>query len=86
MIKVCPFCGHKLKQIISEGITTCSNCERVFDSCTTNKILSASWMIRKYHFNIDDLNLKSNEKETINKCIVEQGLSHDEFIDFLTKV
>lgn len=84
MIKVCPFCGHKLKQIISDGITTCSNCERVFDSCHTNKILSASWMIRKYHFNIDQLDLEESQKEILNKYIVEQGLSHDEFIAFLS--
>lgn len=85
MIKVCPFCGHKLKKIISDGITTCLNCERVFDSCSTNKILSASWMLRKYHCDIDKLELEEAEKEILNKCIIEKCMSHDEFIQFLSR-
>lgn len=86
MIRICPFCGHKLKNCISEGITTCSNCERVFDSSRKNKILSASWMVRKWHADLENLDLKEEDKKIIQDYIVEKLFSHDEFLKVIDKL
>lgn len=86
MIRICPFCGHKLKNFISDGITTCSNCERVFDSSRKNKVLSASWMIRKWHVDLEVLDLKEEDKKIIQEYIVEKLFSHDEFLEIIDKL
>mgnify|MGYP000900751624 CR=1 FL=1 len=51
MIELCPHCGHKLKHPILRGITSCSNCNRVFDSSPFNRILSTAWLVRRHHIN-----------------------------------
>lgn len=86
MIRICPFCGHKLKNTISEGITTCSNCERVFDSCRKNYLLSASWMVRKWHIDLDSIDLNEEDKKIIQEFIVEKDMSHDEFLKVMRSI
>lgn len=45
----CPFCGYALKPKLENGITTCVNCDRLFDSSPINRVLSAAWAIRRWH-------------------------------------
>ena len=85
MIQLCPYCGFKIGHALVDGITTCDNCLRIFDSSTLNKILSASWVVRKWH--IEDpsvlefkFGFSPEEIAPVQKFVIEQGLCHEEFI------
>ena len=93
MISYCPYCGHSLKKVLTgEGFSTCSHCNRLFDSCRKNRLLSAAWAVRKRHlFCLEQLEfyykLEPDELKIIEKYIIEEGYSHDEFlkaIDLIT--
>ncbi len=68
----CPFCGHKLKLPLKDGVSNCLNCKRTFDNSTKNYLLSIAWMVRKYNFQTDIKIVKEN--------IV---MSHEEFSKYL---
>jgi len=50
MIVLCPYCGQKLSKALTEGISSCDNCMRVFDSSSFYKILSACWIAKKWNW------------------------------------
>lgn len=81
---LCPYCGHKLPQILVEGISSCTNCRRCCDSTQENKLLSLAWVVRK--FNITDTETLVNrylvskeDVEFVVKFVAEECLSHEEF-------
>jgi hypothetical protein len=86
LICICPFCGHRIGRPIEDGITTCSNCQRVFDTTPYHRILSAAWLIRKQNlYNLEAIKgsmecLTDCELKILDKYIIEQDLHHDEFL------
>lgn len=88
MIKYCPECGHHLPHELTNGITSCQNCRRVFDSSHHNRILSAAWAVRRRH--IEDpyflssfCGLEFSEAEMLVQVVGVQCFNHDEFSRFL---
>jgi hypothetical protein len=94
MIKLCPFCGYKLSSmlmLVNDGITTCDNCNRVFDSSIYHRLLSAAWMVRRWH--VEDVeSLKQRfgfseaESNLLYKYVIENRYSHDDFIKVLDEI
>lgn len=91
MVDYCVFCGFKLGQAIKDdGITSCENCGRIFDSSRENRILSAAWMCRKQHQQYaiclkERYDLSDADVELLQKYVIDQSFSHDEFYAFLRK-
>lgn len=88
MIYFCPACGCKLGRPIRDGITTCINCNHVFDTCDYNKTLSASWMVRRWNIFDPEIikekcDLSEKDMEIIDFYIIQSGYVHDEFIKML---
>lgn len=88
MIHICPFCGRNISKVIISGITTCNNCQRVFDSSSMNKMLSAAWyIIRNNNDNIDFVSdlfkLTDKEKSIVNQYLIEDNYYHDDFYRIL---
>jgi len=83
----CPFCGHSLQQRLYDGISSCSNCCRIFDSSQKNRLLSAAWCIRHLNLETKDLlnynQLTSVELEFLEKYVFDKGYSHDELLKVL---
>ena len=91
MIQLCPFCGYKLRRPLHDGITTCDHCGRVFDSSAYNRILSAAWMVRRWH--IEDSNIfksKFGFSETVvnlvENYVIDLGYSHDQLVATLKDI
>lgn len=87
MIDLCPFCGHRLYQALGDGIATCNNCSRVFDSCPLNRLLSAGWVVRKKNYD-DPQDLVregfTEEEAYVAICFVyENEYSPDEYLKAL---
>ena len=85
MIYSCPFCGRKISRAIRDGITTCNNCSRVFDSSSYHRILAAAWVARLQDmYNIEalqaSLELTDCEASIIQKYVIEKNFNHDELI------
>ena len=88
MIVLCPFCGYSLSEKLNDGISTCENCNRVFDSSDRNRILAASWAARRWHLNDAQVleskfNLTRDECCLINQYVIQLLYSHDEFSKML---
>lgn len=88
MIFFCPHCGFQIKPPLADGLAACDSCERVFDTFNLNKILAASWLVRKWrlydlHKIQEKCDLSEKELDIINECIVENDMTHDEFIKYL---
>lgn len=71
-----------------DGISTCDNCCRVFDSSLYHRTLSASWIARKWHVeDADTLEYKfgflPEEIKLVCEHVVEKGCSHEEFVKIL---
>ena len=49
-IFVCPFCGHNMPEGLLDGFASCDHCKRVFESSLQNRLLSASWLIKKHNY------------------------------------
>ena len=89
MIKTCPFCGHDLSKELIDGLTSCGNCGQIFDASDMNQLLSAGWLIRKHHYNHDQLKwhtkLDDHFLRMAMKMVGEENLSHQEYLKYLTK-
>jgi ribosomal protein L37AE/L43A len=88
MIRLCPFCGHTLGRKLTDGITTCSGCQRVFETSKYHRLLSAGWVVRKWHVeDVDTLihkfDFTEEEAEIVYKYVVDGCMSHDEFLKVL---
>jgi Zn-finger nucleic acid-binding protein len=90
MIKSCPFCGHSLQKELQDGLTSCCNCEQVFDTSELNKLLSASWLVRKNHYNREQLKWHTKLDDELITLVMtfvsENSYSHQEFIQFLKRL
>ena len=89
MIYLCPFCGRNLDYKLEDGITTCSNCGRVFDSSSYHKMLAAGWAVRRWHlYDLEALskkcNLNPSEADILNYYVIALDYPHDEFCHLLT--
>lgn len=89
MINNCPNCGFSLQKELSDGISHCKHCNKVFDSSVFNEILSASWQLRKQNVSLEQLEWQTKlDKDLANfvhyfVCIL--GYSHDELLKLLKK-
>lgn len=87
-IYLCPYCGRSPGRTLGDGITTCENCQRVFDSSTFHKILSASWVARRHNVNdievlLHKCDLERSHAELVMKYISDELYTHDEFMHIL---
>lgn len=88
MIMACPFCGTYIPEVLNDGLASCLHCSRVFDSSTTNRLLSASWLIRKNKYHgveqlISDTKLSEPEAILVYSLVEEKCYSYDEFFKAL---
>lgn len=87
MITYCPHCGHSLSHAIVHGITSCNNCNRVFDSSPFNRLLSAAWLVRKRHIDQRDpllhMGYSLDEADLVIEFVAEGCYSHEDFRDLL---
>lgn len=88
MIALCPYCGAKLNKKLLEGISSCDNCLRIFDSSSFHKILSAFWIAKKWNWCEltlqSELNLNSEELLMVSESI-NNDYNYEEFFQFLKK-
>lgn len=86
MIVLCPYCGEKLDKKLTEGITSCDNCLRVFDSSSFHRVLSAFWVVKKWNWCETSIQAKFNltpeELLIVSELIVNQ-YTYDEFFNIL---
>jgi hypothetical protein len=90
MIRLCPFCGIKLSRMLSDGITTCDNCNRIFDSSIYHRILSAAWMVRRWHVwdvaTLQKVGISEEDANMVYKYVAEEMLTHEEFMNMLNDI
>ncbi len=84
----CPHCGHHLPKVLRDGISSCPNCRRIFDSCRFNQILSLSWAVRKEHIDnsehlINYFGASEKDARFLVDHVYDDCLSHEEFFKFL---
>lgn len=86
MVNLCPFCGNFLMSPIHfSGITSCQNCNRIFDDADWVRILCAAWACRKNPM-IDPGYLKDEyqlNEEQANFIQQHLECSHDEIYHLL---
>lgn len=75
MLLCCPYCGSKIANPINDGISSCSNCHRLFDSSPYNRILSTCWYVRKHH--IVDLDLLKHHGIPEPDALISLALAYD---------
>jgi hypothetical protein len=84
MIYLCPFCGRDLDRKLTEGITSCQNCGRVFDSSPFHRILSAAWAISRWHTNLEKIvekyDLEPTEINVLNHYVVGLDYDHEQLL------
>lgn len=88
MIELCPHCGHHLPQSISDGITGCTHCRRVFDSSHFNRLLSTSWLVRRKQISdvetlIQRWGVKPDDAAFVIENVVDECMGQEEFFHFL---
>ena len=90
MILACPHCGFDLHHELKDGLTQCSNCNQLVESSDFHKLLSASWLVRKNHFSLEQLkyHLKIDDEFAIlaYTFVNEHSYSHQDFIALLKKL
>ena len=88
MILTCPYCGHYLPHPLENGISSCVNCCRIFDSCKKNYLLSTAWLIRKRHINdsqylIEQLGVSEEDAVLLINFVCDKCFSHEDLSSFL---
>ena len=87
MILLCPYCGQHLNKPIKNGITSCANCSRVFDSSDYHRTLSGAWLVRKWNLCCPEQLLKhgytQEEGELIVGLVFDQQYSQQEFVKII---
>lgn len=80
----CPHCGKDLGENLKDGIGSCGHCERYFDTCPFNRLLSACWYVRRHNVeHVSDLPKDAmREEEALVACALAYygEYSHDELI------
>lgn len=89
MINVCPNCGYSLQKELSDGISHCKHCNKVFDSNIFNEFLAAAWQLRKQEITVEQLEWQTRlDKDLVSFVhyfVSVLGYSHDEFLALLKK-
>ena len=88
MILLCPYCGDKLNKILEDGISSCDNCQRTFDSSSFHRILSATWVAKKWNWCEATIQAKFNLTPEELLMVVEfihNGYDYEEFYKILKK-
>lgn len=86
MIDVCPFCGHTLEPPLARhGITSCDNCNRLFDHSPLSAVLSAAWFCRRTCADSAQAvrakyGLDEDQVRVVQDYVVDRSLCHDEFL------
>lgn len=90
MIQVCPQCGHELVFELNDGLGQCNHCNQIFDSSDYNKLLSASWQVKKENLSLEkikwQLKLDDDFAILVYTYIYEYNYSHDDFVKLLKKL
>ncbi len=84
MILVCPHCGTEIPETLFNGLASCLHCHRVFESSTFNKLMSASWLVKKNRYHgidqlISDTKLAEHEAILVYSFINDSCYSVEEF-------
>lgn len=84
MILACPHCGTPIPEPLGNGLASCLHCHRVFESNISNRLLSASWLVRKHGYHgidelISDTKLAEHEAILVYSLVADNDYSHDEF-------
>jgi hypothetical protein len=82
----CPYCGRILEQPLLDGISTCSNCNRIFDSSDYNRILSAVWQARRTCEELEHCDYLTSDQIRLVNDIINSGYTHDELLKLFKKV
>jgi hypothetical protein len=79
-----------LSKILSDGISTCDHCDRVFDSSNYHKALSAAWVVRRWYVydpeQLRKFGFSDFIVDLVCDCVIEQGMCHDEFLRELQRL
>jgi hypothetical protein len=91
MILVCPHCGTEIDEALINGLASCTNCKRVFDSSLSSRLLSASWLVRKNNYHgidqlISDTKLPEHEAILVYTFCVDNCYSQEEFFHALREL
>ena len=91
MMHHCPYCGTNLRIPIMSGITSCNNCNRVFETSPLNRLLSAAWLIRRRHIQDQDVLMyqfgyESSEAALLQEYVIDGGYSHEDFLHILREM
>ena len=83
MIFLCPHCGTEIPEVLVNGLASCTHCSQIFESNIPNKLLSASWLVRKNKYHgieelISDTKLAEHEAILVYSLVEENNYSHDE--------
>jgi len=87
MVNNCPYCGNYLSRPIRNGLTSCNNCNAIFQTTGENKLLSASWQLRRKNMGMEQFKflsqLSNEDAKFVYYYVVEEGYSHEEFIQLV---
>jgi hypothetical protein len=72
---------------LKEGISSCTNCSRIFHSGEYYKILAAGWAVRhnkiKSKEALLEIGLTEEQANIVSFFVLEEGISHDEMLEVL---
>jgi ribosomal protein L37AE/L43A len=87
VITNCPYCGHRLAKSVMNGISSCSNCCRVFESSHFNRLLSAAWVVRRQSITcpyvLINMGYAPEDAEMVVKYVCDECCNHEDFIAVL---
>ena len=90
MIMLCPHCGSSLNIPCKYGISSCSNCNRVFDTSHFNRLLSASWLVRRKNILTAESLMRygyaKEESELVLEAVYDNCCTHEDFIEILKAI
>lgn len=90
MLFCCPHCGHSLNDPIKDGIGSCTNCNRIFDTSPYNNLLGTCWYIRRNNVVDIDRLLDSGIQEPIALIALaltyDGDYSHDELLKIVDEL
>jgi hypothetical protein len=80
-----------IPETLLNGLAGCLHCHRIFESNVPNKLLAASWLVRKNKYHgieelISDTKLLEHEAILVYSLVEDNCYSHDEFYDALKKL
>lgn len=87
---LCPYCGHRLPRPLSDGMSSCVNCFRVFDSSRRNLLLSTAWLVRKRNINdanylMNYIKIPEDDAKFIIDCVYDKCFNPEEILKIIEK-